>query len=1250
MEATETDPSKFMPNSTSSSSEPQALTLHWTLGINKDVVGGVHNLSDAESSDMFYAAAHTGVIFDYNTGVQRLLQGHVNPISATAVSKDKKWIVTADTGPDSMMVVWERESGTPVKTFFNPHPCAQGDMYVRAKCRLNRIEFACADRYGVHALDIAPKLQYLVTLSASVPYSASCLWFLHGLKDGVIARPIPSSDPMASTAGQAMVLCILRAASALGAGGRTGTMTGKGQRKNLDEFKRREQQLAEAYHKNKPLCFNACSYQKTHPVKAQKGHKDADACLTVPLVLGVADGVSQIEDFGIDASMLPNELLQEAGASKRGVDEYLGEANAWHFRRCFKTHAFPHLFPCRYPFPKSAADSVPPKVLVLVADPRHAFAVWWQTLGQLEPDVSLDLDFGNFLKIVAQQGWCLFGNYIEHAAAWAREEELYPDNVRLCMADRLGSLDPQDVRTEMRDIADFLMIPPERADRVVDSIFRRPADACSSLSRDRLVDYAVLQGGHIVENTGRNLYQFQDAYDTVDGLVQDMWRQMFLMLGRTGSSCLVEAAQKALQGSASLPPIVKTGVFRGEDAHNGGTCRPCVFHLRGICRDTAETCFYCHMDGHQRTASDFRVDLQANPPRVDLNVLNILAEVLIEMREFEKCARLLKELLHLTPAQRAQSSGASISTDLVLHPSSPKVLLKKLHNCPVDIVAMLAVAMCQIPNENISEDPLYNSALEVVLTHPPETHSDLHLLLVDAMLADEATTADTVSRRWLRRANVRRWFAEQAHRILTLLEDCPSLEVDLRERQAMCRWRLGQVEEAALQLEALLEDPGERTEAELRNMRVRAAEAWIEIGNSSRADQVLSCLSYEDLQRSNALPPPLSTAERKSLYKELSETIDRTLSAAAVAKDMEHAHEHVGTKEELLRFFAKFRHLVYDCELDFKRLVARSTSAKEGSAPAIEDVKCNTSKPNAEDEASGLLRPDSSSDALALGMQSSGVSFESCGKLGGQWEKQVFGFEAYLTMVKHGVVIIRAFARSTKESKSREGTVQAAQAVEVCEMILSNRKLVAQRNPVKRRMMRDLAMLSLSVGFEARLWRVVFKHLRNICDRSGSDHVVALCSRLLFTHADVDGMGPGANKDRGDAAPWEHEKAHNASWGHRNTYAAAFTDVRGWALRKLLRRPRAFGLTLLCAHFCIIASQYPFAVAEYSRAHRLAPFEPLPALCTATAYLSFSMSRAAVCRHAPSRFRHNIAGTKATIHDTFLLSSHGHPCRSSSLS
>ncbi|CAE7940774.1 CFAP251, partial [Symbiodinium sp. KB8] len=279
----------------SSSSEPQALSLHWTLGINKDVVGGVHNLSDAESSDMFYAAAHTGVIFDYNTGVQRLLQGHVNPISATAVSKDKKWIVTADTGPDSMMVVW-------------------GDVYVRAQCRLNRIGHGPLLFWGVDV--------------QGVEFMRRCQPERRGdsVAGGALAWGPGEEEPYG----------MLRSPTFL--------VGAERQRKNLDEFKRREQQLAEAYHKNKPLCFNACSYQKTHPVKAQKGHKDADACLTVPLVLGVADGVSQIEDFGIDASMLPNELLQVVeqlgmhqlipGAKLPSADTYRGPVSM--LRRAFE--------------------------------------------------------------------------------------------------------------------------------------------------------------------------------------------------------------------------------------------------------------------------------------------------------------------------------------------------------------------------------------------------------------------------------------------------------------------------------------------------------------------------------------------------------------------------------------------------------------------------------------------------------------------------------------------------------------------------------------------------------------------------------------------------------------------------------------------------------------------------------------------------------------------------------------------------
>eukprot|EP00928_Gymnodinium_smaydae_P087472 TRINITY_DN71733_c0_g1_i1.p1 TRINITY_DN71733_c0_g1~~TRINITY_DN71733_c0_g1_i1.p1 ORF type:complete len:399 (-),score=78.67 TRINITY_DN71733_c0_g1_i1:94-1290(-) len=81
------------------------------------------------------------------------------------------------------------------------------------------------------------------------------------------------------------------------------------QKGTLENFQRRDQHLSEEYQKNKPLCFSSRAYQMTHPEKARKGHQDADATLASPMMLGVADGVSQVEEYGIDPSVLPHELL-----------------------------------------------------------------------------------------------------------------------------------------------------------------------------------------------------------------------------------------------------------------------------------------------------------------------------------------------------------------------------------------------------------------------------------------------------------------------------------------------------------------------------------------------------------------------------------------------------------------------------------------------------------------------------------------------------------------------------------------------------------------------------------------------------------------------------------------------------------------------------------------------------------------------------------------------------------------------------
>jgi len=115
----------------------------------------------------------------------------------------------------------------------------------------------------------------------------------------------------------------------------TFVVQGKQQEKNLESLVRREQHFDEEYRRNKPLCFNGRAYQKTHSFKASQGRTDADVTLVSPMMLGVADGVSQIEDFGINPAELPQELLAACNElaldqlfpdqSKQSVDDpYLG--------------------------------------------------------------------------------------------------------------------------------------------------------------------------------------------------------------------------------------------------------------------------------------------------------------------------------------------------------------------------------------------------------------------------------------------------------------------------------------------------------------------------------------------------------------------------------------------------------------------------------------------------------------------------------------------------------------------------------------------------------------------------------------------------------------------------------------------------------------------------------------------------------------------------------------------------------------
>ncbi|NXR49132.1 CF251 protein, partial [Hippolais icterina] len=125
-----------------------SLKLSWVFGYNSSLP--VYSLMDGKDWVFLYISSHTVVIHDILRNRQYHLQGHTNVISCLCVSEDKRWVVTADRGPEALIMVWDSYSGVPVRTIFESHP-----------------------EDGVCAIAISQDAKYLVTISAATVQKVS---------------------------------------------------------------------------------------------------------------------------------------------------------------------------------------------------------------------------------------------------------------------------------------------------------------------------------------------------------------------------------------------------------------------------------------------------------------------------------------------------------------------------------------------------------------------------------------------------------------------------------------------------------------------------------------------------------------------------------------------------------------------------------------------------------------------------------------------------------------------------------------------------------------------------------------------------------------------------------------------------------------------------------------------------------------------------------------------------------------------
>ncbi|KAM6052184.1 cilia- and flagella-associated protein 251 [Chlamydotis macqueenii] len=139
------------------------LSLSWVLGYNSNLA--VHSMMDGEDRVLLYVSSHTAVIHDVLGNRQYRLQGHMNVISCLCVSEDRRWVATADRGPDALIIVWDSYSGIPVRTIFESHP-----------------------EEGVSAVALSQDAKYLATISAGAVQRV-CVW----------KWTLPTEKPVCST-------------------------------------------------------------------------------------------------------------------------------------------------------------------------------------------------------------------------------------------------------------------------------------------------------------------------------------------------------------------------------------------------------------------------------------------------------------------------------------------------------------------------------------------------------------------------------------------------------------------------------------------------------------------------------------------------------------------------------------------------------------------------------------------------------------------------------------------------------------------------------------------------------------------------------------------------------------------------------------------------------------------------------------------------------------------------------------------
>ena len=266
---------------------------------------------------------------------------------------------------------------------------------------------------------------------------------------------------------------------------------------------------------------------------------------------------------------------------------------------------------------------------------------------------------------------------------------------------------------------------------------------------------------------------------------------------------------------------------------------------------------------------------------IDANIINMLAEVYLDVREWGRCFSLLTSVLDMENLQDPEK-------------------------CPVDLVAKLALAAAPSFERH---ERICTQAVACVLSTPVESHHDLYVLVADGLIANNnPTTAWTL--------------LEPA---LTALGDAvPSI----KGKAGKCCYLLGRFEEAAQYLFDSVEFDKQQLRKPEPDSLVMLADAFRKTGREQEAgDLLLHSLNYEDLLACRTLPTATSTTQRRKMLETLNHLLATYPSLEAADATTLGAVQN--------KFANTYLHLLNDCELDSQRVARHRAQTQGGLSPEV---------------------------------------------------------------------------------------------------------------------------------------------------------------------------------------------------------------------------------------------------------------------------------------------------------------------------